>query len=189
MENKRNKIENFTLFPLQNSVIPSVDVESGSFVPSKYTYVDSVALRNRIEEVLPIAHAEAHNVVALADRHVTIFLFSTNYPYPILVDKWMQAKGLEIFGGFFFFSFFIILVSALNDVVIATQSNFPSAPSRVQCNGEAIMVDLRDPAREMLSAAALTIAGIVPPHVSYSKEMSCVTQEWLWSVGGRRKRR
>lgn len=68
--------------------------------------------------------------------------------------------------------------------MIATQSNFESVPSRVQCNGEAVLIDLRDPSREMLAAAALAIAGLVPPHLSYSHDTSCVTQEWLWSVGG-----
>jgi hypothetical protein len=51
-----------------------------------------------------------------------------------------------------------------------------------------VLVDLRDPSREMLAATALTFAGIVPPHLSYSPGTSCVTQEWLWSVGGQKGR-
>ncbi len=146
---------------LHNTVIPSVNVETGAFAPQRNVYVDSKLLRSKMRD-LP-APAPDHTVL-LNERHISVFLFSTSYPYPVLVDKYFQAK-------------------ALSDVVIAVQSNFPSHPSRVQCNGRAVMADLRDPSRETLAAVALQLGGLVPHHLSYSHATHCVTQEWLWSVG------
>lgn len=68
-----------------------------------------MAIRNRIEEVLPIAHPASAEAIELPERQISIFLFSTDYPYPILVDRAMrQAKGLEktlVFVFFFFNEF------------------------------------------------------------------------------------
>jgi hypothetical protein len=146
---------------LHNTMIPSVNVETGAFAPQRHVYLDSKLLRSKLRD-LP-APAPEHTVL-LNERHISVFLFSTSYPYPVMVDKYFQAK-------------------ALSDVVIATQSNFPSHPSRVQCNGHAVMADLRDPSRETLAAVALHLGGLVPHHLSYSRATHCVTQEWLWSVG------
>jgi hypothetical protein len=231
-------------------------VESGSFKPLRHVFVDSMSVRSKILDVLPLSSVGSESM-ELTDREISVFLFSTNYPYPVLVDRTLQAKGMfcclfvcivcivlfvcivcllfvyavlccvvlcclfvcpfvclfVLFWLLFVCCLFVLCVvclfvcivclyiclyclycllyfsliasnKALSDAVVATQSNFPSHPSRVQCNGEPILVDLRDPSREMLAAIALTVGGIIPPHLSYSHETKCVTQEWLWSVGG-----
>ena len=146
---------------LHNSVIPSVDADSGAYRPLRHVYVDSKLLRSKLQDLPAPAPASA---ILLNERHISVFLFSTSFPYPVMVDRYYQAK-------------------ALGDVVIVTQSNFPSHPSKVQCNGHAVLVDLRDPVREALAATALHMGGLLPHHVSYSHATHCVTQEWLWSVG------
>ncbi len=146
---------------LHNAVIPSVDAESGAYKPLRHVYVDSKLLRSKLQDLPAAAPAGA---ILLNERHISVFLFSTSFPYPVMVDRYFQAK-------------------ALGDVVVVTQSNFPAHPSKVQCNGRAVMVDLRDPAREALAATALHMGGLLPHHLSYSRATHCVTQEWLWSVG------
>jgi hypothetical protein len=146
---------------LHNAMIPSVDVDSGAFKPLRHVYVDSKLLRSKLQNLPRPAPAGA---VLLNERHISVFLFSTSYPYPVMVDRYFQAK-------------------ALGDVVVVTQSNFPAHPSKIQCNGRAVMLDLRDPAREALAATALHMGGLLPHHLSYSRATHCVQQEWLWSVG------
>lgn len=144
---------------MKSTVIPSVDPETGTFKPERVVYVDSMTLRSKL---IPIAPSP--RTMIMTERSISVFLFSTNYPYPVLVDKYYQAK-------------------ALSDMVIVTQSNFEWYTSRIQCNGKPVIWDLRDPTREALSASALLIGGLIPSHLSYSTATSCTTQEWLWSVG------
>ena len=86
------------------------------------------------------------------ERHVPIFLFSLDHPYPVFVDKYYQAK-------------------ALSDMVVAVQSPDMESPSRMSCNGKPIFWNLRDPTKHLLAAAALQLGGLVPPHVSYNPGM------------------
>ena len=144
---------------LHNVAAPTMDVESGQIKSARHVYVDSKLLRSKLHQRPPASTSFLVN-----ERQVPVFLFSTNYRYPVMVDKTLQAR-------------------ALSDMVIVTQSNFQSYPSNVQCNGRPVMVDLRDPLREALRATAMHLAGLIQPHLSYSPSHQCITQDWLWSVG------
>ena len=97
-------------------------------------------------------------------RHIPIYIFSINYDTPVLVDKYYQAKALQ-------------------DMVIAVQTNFFKHRTRIQCNDNTVNWNLRNPLRQILSCCALTLGGVIPPHISYSRGRQRATQQWLWSIG------
>lgn len=166
---------------LRSAVLPGeIGGESSTVV-----YIDSMVRRNLVWSGRSIAHFSPQvlrdlikpstNVMddddgkkptsaSLRQRHVAIVLVSTAFPYPVLVDRYFAAKSLR-------------------DMVVVAQSNFDRHPSRVQCGGRAVLWDLRNPLRHALAATATHLAGLIPPHVSYSHATQAVEQEWLWSVG------
>ena len=72
---------------------------------------------------------------------------------------------------------------ALDDMVIAVQSDEVEWESHLSCNGKAIVWNLRNPLRSMLSATAHHLSGVLPMHLAYDDAHGKVSQDWLWSVG------
>ena len=55
--------------------------------------------------------------------------------------------------------------------------------SHLSCNGKAIVWNLRNPLRPLLSATVHHLAGLLPMHLAYDQAHGKVSQDWLWSVG------
>ena len=72
---------------------------------------------------------------------------------------------------------------ALDDMVIAVQSDEVEWESHLSCNGKAIVWNLRNPLRSMLSATVHHLSGLLPMHLAYDDAHGKVSQDWLWSVG------
>jgi hypothetical protein len=90
-------------------------------------------------------------------KTIPIFIFSYSTASPILLDKYYQSK-------------------ALVDMVFATQCRSTQYRSRVMCNGEYVMWNLRDPTRSLIASTALLLGGVIPKHISYSHERRAAVQ-------------
>jgi hypothetical protein len=151
---------------LRSAVLPTEGLDS----PSTVVYLDSKALRDLLKPATNGAPPTTEELRTQGlsspsqSRRVSVVLVSTAYPYPVLVDRYFVAKSL-------------------GDMVIVSQSNFEAYHARVQCGGTPVDWDLRNPLRHALAATATHLAGLVPPHLSYSRATEAVAQEWLWSVG------
>jgi hypothetical protein len=149
----------------------------GDYSRVDQSYVDSKALQRRLRTVASVRDGlaapldsdagpepawQAERVVR--SRHLPIFLFSLGGDEPLLIDRYYQAK-------------------ALSDMIVVVQSAERNYTSRLQCNGRSIALNLRDPVKPALAAAAVHLGGLVPPHIDYSEARKAATQQWLWSVG------
>jgi len=67
--------------------------------------------------------------------------------------------------------------------VLRVQSDEIEWESHLSCNGKAIVWNLRNPLRSVLSATVHHMAGLLPMHLSYDDAHGKVSQDWLWSVG------
>lgn len=68
-------------------------------------------------------------------------------------------------------------------MVIVVQSDQSDWESHLQCNGQSLLWDLRNPIKAGLAAAAEHLAGLVPLHLTYSHAHENAIQDWVWSVG------
>eukprot|EP01091_Cochliopodium_minus_P014174 TRINITY_DN4769_c0_g1_i1.p1 TRINITY_DN4769_c0_g1~~TRINITY_DN4769_c0_g1_i1.p1 ORF type:complete len:921 (-),score=222.56 TRINITY_DN4769_c0_g1_i1:24-2786(-) len=158
---------------LKSSVLPDLNAD-GSFTHKQQLYIDSKEVRRQLRSMyrqdqnLRITEEQKGikkgGKIVKNTRHIPVYIFSVNYDTPVLVDKYYQAKALQ-------------------NMVVAVQSNFFKHQTRIQCNDQTINWDLRNPLRQILSSCALTLGGVVPPHISYSKSRQRATQQWLWSIG------
>ena len=169
--------DQFVAMAFQNSLkaatIPGVDLD-GRFEPEEQLYIDSKEVRRQLKSMYlqddkiriekDSRMRKKGSKVLETSRHIPIYLFSVNYDTPVLVDKYYLAKGLK-------------------DMVVAVQTNFGRYRTKLQCNNKYIHWNLQNPIKQILSAAALTLGGLVPPHISYSRSRMVATQNWLWSIG------
>lgn len=100
-------------------------------------------------------------------RSLPVFILSldsTAHDEPILIDKYLAARGLS-------------------DMVIVVQSNQSMYETRWHCNKEAIFWNMRSPTRHALAAAALSLYGMVPPHLAVDHSTGKLVKDHMWSVG------
>lgn len=173
---------------LRSSVVPSLMFD-GRFSAIKRLYLDSRLLRASLASMDVQGKAEhdplygqANRAAAAAaaaaaasgssfkttrgTRDISIFLFSLDFPLPVLVDKYYQSQALPE-----------------SDMVVAVQSNLRLWESPLSCNGKPTYWNLRDPLRSVLSSVAHVLGGLLPMHVKHSSAHGRVAQDWLWSVG------
>lgn len=173
---------------IRTVVLPTLSVD-GDFLVDSITYIDSLKLRDELRS----AGSFQHNVYdhdpnqpnsqrqeqkwdSKADhqfdnyegqsetKHIPIFFFSVDRDLPLLVDKYYTAKGLS-------------------DMIVVVQSKHQTYMTRVSCNHQPVYINLRDPLRHILSAFALNLGGLIPPHVTYNQVHHNAAQNWLWSIG------
>jgi hypothetical protein len=99
-------------------------------------------------------------------RDISLFLFSLDFPLPVLIDKFHQSQALPE-----------------ANMVLSVQSNLHLWESSLSCNGKPVYWNLRDPLRSMLASAAHVLGGLLPAHVKHSSAHGRAAQDWLWSVG------
>jgi len=87
-----------------------------------------------------------------------------DFPLPVFIDKHYQAR-------------------ALDDMVVAVQSDEFEWESHIACNGSPIIWNLRNPLRPLLAATAQHLSGLLPMHLTFDVAHSKISQDWLWSVG------
>ena len=156
---------------LRSATIPSIGFD-GKFQAIKRMYLDSATLERNLQT------AEAKKGQKLFDapsssssssrkiRDISLFLFSLDFPLPVLVDKFFQSVALP--GS---------------DLVVAVQSSIRLWEAPLSCNGQPLFWNLRDPLRSMVSSVAQVLGGVMPAHVKYSAAHQRVAQDWSWSVG------
>eukprot|EP01104_Vermistella_antarctica_P018574 TRINITY_DN6935_c0_g1_i1.p1 TRINITY_DN6935_c0_g1~~TRINITY_DN6935_c0_g1_i1.p1 ORF type:complete len:987 (+),score=140.82 TRINITY_DN6935_c0_g1_i1:91-3051(+) len=146
---------------LRSVMIPSLGV-NGDFKSYSQLYINSMEFRRQLDAIR--TRDKKGKRRAKLGRRIPIFIISMDYPNPVLVDKYYQAK-------------------ALSDMVIAVQSDIPEWESRLACSNKPIYWDLRNPLRALLQASALSLGGLVPTHIEYNEAARRAGQNWLWSVG------
>lgn len=142
-------------------LLPTISPD-GIYINTEVHYIDSVVLRDSLSKMREIKKASGNSYDGT--RHIPILFFSLDYINPILVDKYYLAKGLS-------------------DMVIIVQNSQEIISSRIQCNGNTIYLNLKNPIKHALSATSLVAGGIIPQHISYSEAHQKAIQDWHWSVG------
>jgi len=143
---------------LRHAVEPTVHPD-GSLDVREGAYLDSRELRAHLRGVTPPPAAATGNWRALP-----IFVFSVHSAEPLYVDRRYQARALE-------------------DMVIAVQSDHTSESSTFACGADAVTIDLRAPLRPLLAATAHLLGGLLPPHHSSAAAGRRGRTNFLWSVG------
>ena len=143
---------------LRHAVEPTVHPD-GSLDVREGAYLDSRELRAHLRGVTPPPAAATGNWRALP-----IFVFSVHSAEPLYVDRRYQARALE-------------------DMVIAVQSDHTSESSAFACGADAVTIDLRAPLRPLLAATAHLLGGLLPPHHSSAAAGRRGRTNYLWSVG------
>jgi len=178
---------------LRSAVVPTV-LFDGKFAAIKRMYIDSATLASQLTSMDMEDKAKRDRVFGASNRkeaassrlsfsntrkrEIPIFLFSLDFPLPVLVDKYYQSRALTD-----------------ANMVVAVQSNLHLWESPLSCNRKPVYWNLRDPIRSILSSTAQLLGGLLPMHVhqrrtvtpdasgSGSEGRGSVTQQWLWSVG------
>ena len=192
---------------LRSAVVPSIRSD-GRFEATKRRYIDSYKLRHEIlmSRLMPGADGDAAGMAAtrskgggggglggnghsgfvttdgktgMETRHIPVFIFSVDSPYPVFIDTYYRAR-------------------ALSDMVLVVQSPKQQWESPFTCNGNPVHWNLVDPLDAALAATSALIGGILPPHISaqathgnYAGAAAAASgggavgasQNWLWSVG------
>jgi len=168
---------------LRSAVVPSLSAD-GHFSAKKRLYLDSALLRSSLAKIDVEAKAEhdtlfgqanraAHSAASAAaaasvprTRTISIFLFSLDFPLPVLIDKHFQSQALPD-----------------ANMVVAVQSNLHLWESPLACNHKPLFWNLRDPVRAILRSTATVLGGLLPSHVQYSRAHARASQDWLWATG------
>ncbi|KAJ8451269.1 hypothetical protein Cgig2_014041 [Carnegiea gigantea] len=145
----------------RTAAIPILFV-NGTYIKTVSNYLDSSIIQHQLrrlddQSTLKGKHANSRSIL-----EVPIFWFV--YGGPLLVDKHYQAK-------------------ALSDMIIVVQSEPSSWESHLQCNGRAVIWNLRRPIKAAIAAAAEHLAGSLPHHLVYSHAHETAIEDWVWSVG------
>ena len=148
---------------LRSAVVATLKVD-GRFVATKRMYLDSQVLQKHLQLLHDHLAGNEKDETGVNKRDIPIFLFSMDVPLPVFIDKHYQAR-------------------ALDDMVIAVQSDELEWESHLSCNGKAIVWNLRNPLRAVLSATVHHLSGVLPMHMAYDEAHAKVSQDWLWSVG------
>jgi len=149
---------------LRSAVVATLKVD-GRFVATKRMYLDSQVLEKHLQLLHDhMAGGGPEEAGAMDKRDIPIFLFSMDAPLPVFIDKHYQAKALQ-------------------DMVIAVQSDEVEWDSHLACNGKPVVWNLRNPLRPLLAATVQHMAGVMPMHLNMDEGHGKVSQDWLWSVG------
>lgn len=109
-------------------------------------------------------HAHSRRYGVHQSRDIPIFIFSLDLPLPVFIDKHLQSR-------------------ALDNMVIAVQSNQHLWESHLQCNQRSIYWNLRDPTRSIVASVAGLLGGLMPLHITHSTAHKRTVQDWMWAVG------
>lgn len=135
---------------------------NGTYRKNIHTYLDSSILQYQLQRLNDQGSLKGRHAHSRSTLEVPIFWFI--YGEPLFVDKHHRAK-------------------ALSDMVIVVQSEASSWESHLQCNGQAILRDLRKPIKAALAATSEHMAGLLPLHLVYSQAHDAAMEDWMWSVG------
>jgi len=144
---------------LRSTVLGSLRLD-GTFHSAKRLFLDAAALQEHLRKL----HGQFEMASADGDRHIPIFVFSLDFPLPVFIDKYWQAKSMD-------------------DMIIAVQSDDTHFVTHLACNGKPIVHNLRNPTRSLLVATLQHLSGVVPSHLFYNHAHQRTSQNWMWSVG------
>ncbi|XP_057821135.1 uncharacterized protein LOC131033858 isoform X2 [Cryptomeria japonica] len=136
---------------------------NGTYRSTVRSYLDSFILQDQLQRLSEGGSLRGVQSNSRSTLEVPVFWF-IQQGEPLLIDKHYQAK-------------------ALPDMVIVVQSSQSDWESHLQCNGQSLLWDLRNPIKAGLAAAAEHLAGLVPLHLTYSHAHENAIQDWIWSVG------
>eukprot|EP01018_Ginkgo_biloba_P026857 Gb_19912 [translate_table: standard] len=136
---------------------------NGTYRTTVRSYLDSFILQHQLQRLSGSGSLRGTHSNSRSTLEVPIFWFIQQGD-PLLIDKHYQAK-------------------ALPDMVFIVQSSQSVWESHLQCNGQSLLWDLRNPLKAGLAAAAEHLAGVVPLHLTYSHAHENAIQDWVWSVG------
>ena len=71
----------------------------------------------------------------------------------------------------------------MNGVVVAVQSALSRWPAPVQCQGQQLAWNLRDPTAALVATTAQLVMGLLPPSVAVDVATGQPTTDWTWAVG------
>ncbi|CAI8594595.1 unnamed protein product [Vicia faba] len=63
------------------------------------------------------------------------------------------------------------------------ESEPSSWESHLHCNGQSLLMNLRQPIKATVAATAEHLAGLLPLHLVYSQAHETAMEDWIWSVG------
>ncbi|KAH9305440.1 hypothetical protein KI387_009844, partial [Taxus chinensis] len=136
---------------------------NGTYRTTIRSYIDSFILQHQLQRLSGSGSLRGAQSNSRSTLEVPVFWF-IQQGEPLLIDKHYQAK-------------------ALPDMVIVVQSSQSEWESHLQCNGQSLLWDLRNPIKAGLAATAEHLAGLVPLHLTYSHAHENAIQDWIWSVG------
>ncbi|KMZ70457.1 hypothetical protein ZOSMA_19G00390 [Zostera marina] len=135
---------------------------NGTYRSTIRTYLDSSILQHQLRRLNDHGSLKGMHSKSRSTLEVPIFWFI--HSDPLFIDKYYQAK-------------------ALDDMVIVAQSNLPSWESHLQCNGQSLLWDLRNPVKSAMASTAEHLSGLLPLHLVYSHAHEFAIEDWTWSVG------
>nr|AFK33965.1 unknown [Lotus japonicus] len=68
-------------------------------------------------------------------------------------------------------------------MIIVVQSDPSSWESHLHCNGNSLLMNLRQPIKAAVAATAEHLAGLLPLHLVYGQAHETAIEDWIWSVG------
>ncbi|KAF7813943.1 uncharacterized protein G2W53_034919 [Senna tora] len=135
---------------------------NGTYRKTTSTYLDSSILQYQLQRLNEHGSLKGSHAHSRSTLEVPVFWFI--YSEPLLLDKHYQAR-------------------ALSDMIIVVQSESSSWESHLQCNGQSLLWNLRQPIKAAVAAAAEHLAGLLPLHLVYSQAHEASIEDWTWSVG------
>ncbi|XP_054785630.1 uncharacterized protein LOC129292132 [Prosopis cineraria] len=135
---------------------------NGTYRKTINTYLDSSILQYQLQRLNEHGSLKGSHAHSRSTLEVPIFWFI--YSEPLLLDKHYQARSLS-------------------DMIIVVQSEHSSWESHLQCNGQSLLWNLRQPIKAAVAAAAEHLAGLLPLHLVHSQAHESSIEEWTWSVG------
>jgi hypothetical protein len=138
-------------------------MSNGDLRSRKRLYLDSTVLEPELRRI-HLDNRFQDDTLGESAREIPIFLFSVDYPLPVLIDKHFQSKVLR------------------DDMVVSIQSSLHLWQSPIRCNDQPIYQNLRDPIRSILQSVAKILGGLIPLHVSHSEAINHIAEDWRWSA-------
>ncbi|KAJ3669570.1 hypothetical protein LUZ60_011520 [Juncus effusus] len=136
---------------------------NGTYRSTVRTYLDSSILQYQLQRLNDHSSLKGEHANKRGTLEVPIFWFVQNDGVLVL-DKHYQAKSLS-------------------NMVLAVQSDEPSWETYLQCNGNCILSDLRNPIKAAVAATAEHLAGLLPLHLVYNHAHDIAIEDWTWSIG------
>ncbi|XP_057447352.1 uncharacterized protein LOC130739135 [Lotus japonicus] len=135
---------------------------NGTYRKTTRTYLDSAILQYQLQRLNKHGSLKGGHAHSRSTLEVPVFWFI--YNEPLLLDKHFQAK-------------------ALSDMIIVVQSDPSSWESHLHCNGNSLLMNLRQPIKAAVAATAEHLAGLLPLHLVYGQAHETAIEDWIWSVG------